>query len=68
MYRIGFTSMIGLENWGWILEFTPAFFGAGMLSGINASWSFRAVFLQSFPVYLLADQFCSRRFCACIRH
>ena len=41
LYRLGFTSIIGLENYGWILEFTPAFFGAGMLSGLNASWSFR---------------------------
>ncbi|KJA25455.1 hypothetical protein HYPSUDRAFT_160611 [Hypholoma sublateritium FD-334 SS-4] len=40
LYRIGFTGMINLENYGWILEITPAFFGAGMLSGINASWSF----------------------------
>lgn len=38
--RIGFTSIIALENYGWIVEFTPAFFGAGMLSGLNASWSF----------------------------
>ena len=41
LYRLGFASIIGLENYGWILEFTPAFFGAGMLSGLNASWSFR---------------------------
>ena len=41
LYRLGFTSIIDLENYGWILEFTPAFFGAGMLSGLNASWSFR---------------------------
>ncbi|KAF9652330.1 OPT superfamily oligopeptide transporter [Thelephora ganbajun] len=40
LYRLGFTSIIALENYGWILEFTPAFFGAGMLSGLNASWSF----------------------------
>ncbi|KAF5310734.1 hypothetical protein D9619_007896 [Psilocybe cf. subviscida] len=40
LYRLGFTSMINVENYGWILEFTPAFFGAGMLSGLNASWSF----------------------------
>ncbi|KAF8998711.1 OPT oligopeptide transporter [Cyathus striatus] len=40
LYRIGFTSMISLENYGWYIQFTPAFFGAGMLSGINASWSF----------------------------
>ncbi|KAF8342899.1 oligopeptide transporter [Cantharellus anzutake] len=40
MYRIGFTSMIALDNYGWWIEFTPAFYGAGMLSGMNASWSF----------------------------
>ncbi|KAI0761256.1 oligopeptide transporter [Trametes elegans] len=40
LYRLGFTSIISLENYGWWIEFTPAFFGAGMLSGINASWSF----------------------------
>lgn len=40
LYRIGFTSIIALENYGWWIEFTPAFFGAGMLSGLNASWSF----------------------------
>lgn len=34
--------MIRLENWGWFIEFTPAFYGAGMLSGMNASWSFFA--------------------------
>lgn len=42
MYRIGWTSLIHLENYGWIIEFTPAFIGAGMLSGMNASWSFFA--------------------------
>ena len=45
LYRLGWTEAIKLENWGWILEFTPAFFGAGMLSGLNASWSFRTCFL-----------------------
>jgi OPT family oligopeptide transporter len=40
LYRMGGTSAIELENFGWILEFTPAFIGAGMLSGVNASWSF----------------------------
>lgn len=29
-----------IENWGWYLEITPAFLGAGILSGMNASWSF----------------------------
>lgn len=40
LYRIGFTSIISLDNYGWWIEFTPAFYGAGMLSGLNASWSF----------------------------
>ena len=57
LYRIGFTSIISLDNYGWWVEcefpfhsccvtrltmlvVTPAFFGAGMLSGLNASWSF----------------------------
>ncbi|KAF5330038.1 hypothetical protein D9611_010470 [Ephemerocybe angulata] len=40
LYRLGFTGAIALENYNWVLEFTPAFFGAGMLSGLNASWSF----------------------------
>ncbi|TFK26572.1 OPT oligopeptide transporter [Coprinopsis marcescibilis] len=40
LYRLGATGAIHLENYGWIIEFTPAFFGAGMLSGLNASWSF----------------------------
>jgi uncharacterized oligopeptide transporter (OPT) family protein len=52
LYRLGFTSIIALENYGWFLEFTPAFFGAGMLSGLNASWSFRefpcAVFIRRY--------------------
>jgi uncharacterized oligopeptide transporter (OPT) family protein len=40
LYQIGWTSIISMENYGWFLEITPAFFGAGMLSGLNASWSF----------------------------
>ncbi|KAH8828831.1 oligopeptide transporter [Flagelloscypha sp. PMI_526] len=35
-----YKNMISLENYGWWLEVTPAFYGAGMLSGLNASWSF----------------------------
>ena len=42
LYRVGWTEAIKLENWGCIIEITPAFVGAGMLSGLNASWSFRA--------------------------
>ena len=40
LYSIGAQSAIDIENWNWVIEFTPAFFGIGMLSGINASWSF----------------------------
>jgi OPT family oligopeptide transporter len=40
LFRLGFTSIISLDNYGWWIEFTPAFFGAGMLSGLNASWSY----------------------------
>lgn len=29
-----------MENWGWFLEFTPAFIGSGMLVGLNVSISF----------------------------
>jgi uncharacterized oligopeptide transporter (OPT) family protein len=31
---------IAAENWGWIIEFTPAFIGSGMLVGLNVSISF----------------------------
>jgi uncharacterized oligopeptide transporter (OPT) family protein len=40
LYQLGWTAAINVENWGWVLEFTPAFTGAGMLTGINASYSF----------------------------
>ncbi|KIJ08156.1 hypothetical protein PAXINDRAFT_164509 [Paxillus involutus ATCC 200175] len=38
--RIGWTSAIRAESWGWVWEWTPAFIGAGMLTGVNASYSF----------------------------
>ncbi|KAF2488975.1 oligopeptide transporter [Lophium mytilinum] len=31
---------INVENWGWLIEFTPAFIGSGMLVGLNVSISF----------------------------
>lgn len=31
---------IAVENWGWFLEWTPAFFGSGMLVGLNVAFSF----------------------------
>ena len=39
-YTWGWKGAIHGEAWGWVIELTPAFFGAGMLSGLNASWSF----------------------------
>ncbi|KAG1821375.1 OPT oligopeptide transporter protein-domain-containing protein [Suillus variegatus] len=38
--RVGWESIIAAESWGWIWEWTPAFIGAGMLTGINSSYSF----------------------------
>lgn len=40
LYSWGWRSVIRAEAWGWVFELTPAFWGAGMLSGLNASWSF----------------------------
>ena len=31
---------INVENWGWMIEWTPAFIGAGMLVGLNVAISF----------------------------
>ncbi|KAF4549365.1 OPT oligopeptide transporter-like protein 3 [Elsinoe fawcettii] len=31
---------IDVENWLWIIEFTPAFIGAGILVGLNTAFSF----------------------------
>lgn len=31
---------LAIENWGWFLEWTPAFIGSGMLVGLNTSLSF----------------------------
>ncbi|KAG2131669.1 OPT oligopeptide transporter protein-domain-containing protein [Suillus clintonianus] len=39
MNRIGLTSAIAAESWGWIWEWTPAFVGVGMVTGANASYS-----------------------------
>lgn len=30
---------IHAENWGWMIEWTPAFIGSGMLIGLNVAWS-----------------------------
>src|SRR4051794_32261554 len=31
---------IAVQNWGWVIEWTPAFIGSGMLVGLNAALSF----------------------------
>jgi uncharacterized oligopeptide transporter (OPT) family protein len=36
------TLAIHVENWGWFVQFTPAFIGSGMLVGLNVSISFFA--------------------------
>lgn len=40
LYKWGWKKAIVVDNWGWWIEWTPAFLGAGMLSGMNASYSF----------------------------
>nr|UOP56991.1 putative oligopeptide transporter [Thecaphora frezii] len=39
-YQWGWKKALVVDNWGWYLELTPAFVGTGMLSGMNASFSF----------------------------
>lgn len=33
-------SALAVENWGWLIEWTPAFIGAGILVGLNTAFSF----------------------------
>jgi hypothetical protein len=40
LYSIGWKQAIHVENWSWVVEFTPAFIGVGFLAGCNASYSF----------------------------
>lgn len=40
LYTWGWKGIVSAENWSWIFELTPAFLGAGILSGVNASLSF----------------------------
>lgn len=35
-------SALAIESWGWLIEWTPAFIGAGMLVGLNTAISFYA--------------------------
>lgn len=34
------SAALAVENWGWFIEFTPAFIGSGMLVGLNPAISF----------------------------
>ncbi|MCJ1436204.1 hypothetical protein MMC27_005582 [Xylographa pallens] len=40
LYSLGWKWIIAVESWNWVWEWTPAFIGVGMLTGLNASWSF----------------------------
>lgn len=40
LHTWGWKEIIAAESWGWVFEYTPAFIGAGILSGMNASLSF----------------------------
>ncbi|KAE8230225.1 hypothetical protein CF326_g4779 [Tilletia indica] len=40
LYQWGWESALVVDNWNWYFQTTPAFFGAGMLAGLNASISF----------------------------
>lgn len=41
---------IHFENWGWLIEITPAFIGSGMLIGLNTAWSMMAGSVLSWGV------------------
>ncbi|PWN40327.1 OPT superfamily oligopeptide transporter [Ceraceosorus guamensis] len=40
LHTWGWRRALAVENWGWYWEWTPAYVGAGMLAGTNASLSF----------------------------
>lgn len=40
LYKWGWKGALSGNNYGWSIELTPAFIGAGMLSGTNASYSY----------------------------
>ncbi|CAG9982234.1 unnamed protein product [Clonostachys byssicola] len=46
---------LNIDNWGWYIQLTPAFFGSGILVGLNASlsWFFGTVFAWGFVGPLL---------------
>lgn len=43
-------SIIAASNWGWYVELTPAFFGAGMLTGVNVGLSYLAGAIVSWGI------------------
>ncbi|KAK0552613.1 hypothetical protein OC846_001872 [Tilletia horrida] len=40
LYQWGWEAALVVDNWNWYFQTTPAFTGAGMLAGLNASFSF----------------------------
>ncbi|KAK3631958.1 hypothetical protein LTR56_012432 [Elasticomyces elasticus] len=52
LYRIGWQQAVKVENWSWVLEFTPAFIGVGLLAGVNASYSFYGGAIVRKPILL----------------
>ncbi|KAK0537545.1 hypothetical protein OC834_000469 [Tilletia horrida] len=40
LYQWGWKKALVVDNWNWYFQTTPAFTGAGMLAGLNASFSF----------------------------
>ncbi|EFP84727.2 hypothetical protein PGT21_006799 [Puccinia graminis f. sp. tritici] len=40
LYLMGAKQAVGIDNWTWYFEITPAFLGVGILTGLNASLSF----------------------------
>lgn len=40
LYLMGARNAVGIDNWTWYFEITPAFLGVGILTGLNASISF----------------------------
>ncbi|KAK4609469.1 putative metal-nicotianamine transporter [Fulvia fulva] len=43
-------SIIAASNWGWYIELTPAFFGVGMLTGLNVGLSYLAGAIVSWGI------------------
>jgi uncharacterized oligopeptide transporter (OPT) family protein len=51
---------IHVENWGWFIQFTPAFIGSGMLVGLNVSISFLMGSVLAWYVHVNRERVSSR--------